>query len=134
MEPEGNVTVETKQLSDGRTIATSKMSFEELTQGKEFEVANGTKVVLTFTVTANGYAGEDVNNTADYKFNPETLSNLDLTDFDLIHIGSLFLSKDESLLINGQKRHGQVVSGDQPLQRKGNRKHHRRRSFLRLDS
>ena len=91
MEPEGNVTVETKQLSDGRTIATSKMSFEELTQGKEFEVANGTKVVLTFTVTANGYAGEDVNNTADYKkdgedeFTPTETVKTDLEDtIDLV--------------------------------------------------
>lgn len=90
MEPKGNVTVETKQL-DGRTIATSEISFEELTQGKEFEVANGTKVVLTFTVTANGYAGEDVNNTADYKkdgedeFTPTETVKTDLEDtIDLV--------------------------------------------------
>ena len=85
MEPRGNVTVETKQL-DGRTIATSEMSFDELIKGKEFEVANGTKVVLTFTVTANGYAGEDVNNTADYKkdgedeFTPTETVKTDLED------------------------------------------------------
>ena len=90
MEPKGNVTVETKQIG-GRTIATSEISFEELTQGKEFEVANGTKVVLTFKVTANGYAGEDVNNTADYKkdgedeFTPTETVKTDLEDtIDLV--------------------------------------------------
>ena len=57
------------------------------------------------------------NNTADYKFNSDTLSNLDLSDFDLIHIGSLFLSKDESLpiiekFLTKAKNEGKKISFD----------------------
>ena len=66
---DGVVTVKQTPIDGGRTttLTPTNMTVLSSEEGYTIEVPAGTKVELSFTVSANGYAGEDITNTADYK-------------------------------------------------------------------
>ena len=79
------VNIEVQSL-DGTTIETrGPITLNQLrNEGYTTSVDKQTKVVISFTVTADGYAGEDIENTAEYKKDNEgTFTDTDTVKSDL---------------------------------------------------
>ena len=79
------VNIEVQSL-DGTTIETRKpITLNQLrNEGYTTSVDKQTKVVISFTVIADGYAGEDIENTAEYKKDNEgTFTDTDTVKSDL---------------------------------------------------